>query len=749
MMASVIPCLKGAALYVVLCALASLTGRGLARLCRLTADRRTEWLLAPVLSFLFWSLALGVAAGAGLPIKYAAPVLWGASGLLAVYGLWRPWPNLRTAWPLLLCAVLPVAVMARPFAVGLTQDTDTVALDGWTYMAGGHYLWEHPRGIDAPGSGADLSLLDQVGASFNGQRYLSFTLLAFFSPLVRAGDTCAVAALHQAWTLFSLGGAVFLFWRVDGQRPGPAAVATAVALLGGWIATAVWGNNFDQLLALVYMPALAATMHLWEARDWRRWLLLGALLAGAWYTYPECAPFVIGGAALIALPRLWAERRAWPAWVGSAAALLVAGLLLLPAAATLLRFAHRQYAEVFTGTRQIGYEMYCGLLNPAYQPAAFWGLGGETYAKPHTAAMHVCGVLLSVLLAAGLFALVHRGRWGIAAAVVFLLGGALYFLVGHPYPYAAFKVLSVAWWCVAGALVIGATAILERIPGRLVRHSLAAVLILGTGGLVELNRVQKPLWPSGYGTLRAGAFRQVRSVRQLVSGEPVLIAVSDWLPNLLAIYYLRELPLAVVSPRAWLLDSEVVHCTPGTGGAPPDAVRYVLTDDNAASTNDFVHYGRLVWTRKPYRLWELEPASTDAEVVHIDSPYGLGRSTAGDFMWLGAFDTALYVRSQRAGALCLQADFRLGPNLPGPAARLRLSTGDGFAVEVVVKGGADALTLPVHAGMNKVVLRPLDPPTASPPGGDPRTLLVEVIGLRISLNSGTYPEPSAEVRHLP
>jgi hypothetical protein len=695
--------------------------------------------MAPVATLLFWSLSLGVAAGLGLPIKNAAPVLWGVSGLLAVYGLWRRLPDFRSALPLVLCAALPVVVMARPFAFGLTQECSTVALDGWTYMAGGHYVWGHARG-DGVTPAADLSLLDRVGASFNGQRYLSFTFLAYFSPLVRAGDTCSVAALHQAWTLFSLAAAVFLFWIADGQGAWRGAAATAVALLGGWIATAVWGNNFDQLLALVYMPATAAAVRLWGAHDRRRWLLLGGLLAGSWYAYPECAPFVLGGAALIVMPQLWTERRSWRAWVlGCGASLFVAVLLLLPAAATLFRFAQHQYAEVLTGTRQIGYEMYRGLLNPAFQPAAFWGLGGETYAKPHTGAMRVWAVALSALLTVGLFALVRRGRWGIAMAIVFLLGGGLFFLLVHPYPYAAFKVLSMAWWCVAGALVLGATAVLGSVPSRLVRRSLAAGLILAGVYLVACNQTQKPLWPSNYNTLAAATFRQVRLIRKTVARQPVMIAVADWLPNLLAIYHLRELPLEIGSPRAWLQDPDVVRSTGIAGEVSPPGVRYVLTDDNPTSANSFVHYGRLVWARPPYKLWELEPAGGDAVVIHIDNPYGLGRSEAGDSMWLGPFDTTLYVRVQRPGVLRLEATFRPGPNLPGREAQLRLGTGAGYSAELTIAEGWDSLAVPVRIGINRIVLRPLDPAAATPTGSDPRTLLLQVIGLRTSLAPAAAP----------
>src|SRR5262249_28591416 len=143
----------------------------------------------------------------------------------------------------------------------------------------------------------------------------SFTLLAFFSSLTNGGDTVSVAGLHQAWTLFTVGCAVLFFWAAVRQPVWPAATAATVTVLGGWVANVVWYNHFDNELALASMPALAGVVALYGPRDWSRWMLAGALLAGCLATYPEMVPFITGGAFLIALPWLWRERAEWRCWL--------------------------------------------------------------------------------------------------------------------------------------------------------------------------------------------------------------------------------------------------------------------------------------------------------------------------------------------------------------------------------------------------------------------------------------------------
>jgi hypothetical protein len=752
------PAARGLGLYLALCLAACLTGRGVMRLLRLEVEERAGAVLAPVLGFLFWVLSLGVLVGLRQPVRDVTPWLWGASGLLALWGLRRPWSSSRAAALPTLCLALPVLLMGHCFRVGVIEYTGSVALDGWTYMAGGHYYWGHARDPEdwagvfrsvtpqdadhlwqyARTPAGDLPPADRVGSFFKSTRYISFALLGYLSPLARAGDTTAVAALQQAWVLFVMACAVCLFWLADRQPPGLAAAATALTVLSGWVGTAVWGNNLDQLLALVYMPALAAVVLVWGARDPRRWLLFGALLAAAWYSYPEGALLVTGGAGLVVLPRFWADRRCRSLWLGTAGALALAGLLLLPAAATLLTFVRHQYAGAAATGGRHGFDMYCGLLEARFQPAAFWGLGGETYAKPFSPLKNAWAVVLSVLLPAGLVALVRRRRWGVAAALTLLLSGAVYLLLARHYPYAAFKVLSLAWWLVVAAAVAGCAALLRLVPAERPRRGAAAALV--TAALLLgfwANRVQKPLWDSPSLALRASAFRSVKDIRALVGHRCLLLAADDWLTSELALFHLRDVPLCVISPRAWLLNPEVKEYTHLADAVPPDGAEFVLTDANAASKSGFLHYGRLVRAHGPYRLWQLRPDFGDVEVVHVHNPYGLEHSPQGDFLWLGPEETVFYLRARRAGTAMLEAELMPGPCLPGRTAwDVEVSTSAGYHGRANLAGQHGSVAVPVRAGMNRVVLWPLDRATAAASGGDPRTLL---LGLR-ELHARLAPE---------
>src|SRR5262249_19505795 len=157
-----------------------------------------------------------------------------------------------------------------------------IAPEVWSYIAAGQYLWEYPRGSEG-----GLPPLHQFASSLSGTRYMAYTLLGFLSPLVRPGDTQAVSALLQAWTLFIMTCAIALFWVAIRQRTWIIVTATVLSTVAGWITDLIWINNLDNGLALVYMPALASVVSLLAPRQPRWWLLLGCFLAGILYTYPE------------------------------------------------------------------------------------------------------------------------------------------------------------------------------------------------------------------------------------------------------------------------------------------------------------------------------------------------------------------------------------------------------------------------------------------------------------------------------
>jgi hypothetical protein len=103
---SPLPVAKGAGLYFLLCTLAVLTGLGLLRLMRTRVEERSQAVLAPILSFLLWTLVLGVMGGFRLPVQTVAPWLWGLSLALAVLGF-RPMYGLfrHNAPSLVFCLV--------------------------------------------------------------------------------------------------------------------------------------------------------------------------------------------------------------------------------------------------------------------------------------------------------------------------------------------------------------------------------------------------------------------------------------------------------------------------------------------------------------------------------------------------------------------------------------------------------------------------------------------------------------------
>ena len=289
--------LSSALVYAALCLIALAVGRGLLRMLRFRGG--PALLLAPVAALAFWTVALGILVGLSVPVRHVAPWLWAATALVGLTGL-RPWPDEgRRPWGVSsLCAALPVLVMAPYFWSGLSDHVGSVMPDGWSYIATGQYLWEHRRGVEV----APVPLY-QFAQHLSGSRYIGSSLLAFFSPLVQAGDTQAVSSLLQAWTLCCSASAVAFFAVAAGFRAWMAMAVATLSTASGWIANLVWANNFDNGLALAYIPALAAVLGPAPA-GWRCALVRGGLLAGAFYTYPELAPAVIGGAVLIALPGL-------------------------------------------------------------------------------------------------------------------------------------------------------------------------------------------------------------------------------------------------------------------------------------------------------------------------------------------------------------------------------------------------------------------------------------------------------------
>ena len=238
--------------YLALAAISVLAGFGLLTRLRLPVSAIHRWYLAPGATMLVWAIALGIGVSLGLTLRTLSGPVLALTLVVAILGALdarRTWAAAKPTG-LLILAAMPLAVMAMDVAAGLSHYIGGSAEDGWSYVAYGQYLWEWPKGTEG-----GLAPLHQYAAHLNGARFIASAMLALFSPLTGAGgDTQAAAGAFVAWTLFVFGASCAASADGLGIRRGWLVLFTAIAVISPWVHTAVQIHNYDNLLALSFLP---------------------------------------------------------------------------------------------------------------------------------------------------------------------------------------------------------------------------------------------------------------------------------------------------------------------------------------------------------------------------------------------------------------------------------------------------------------------------------------------------------------
>jgi hypothetical protein len=727
-------CAGGLLVYLSLCGIALLAGLGLLRLGKFRLPDRAAGLLAPFLTLLVWTLVLALAGVLSIPVKRVAPWLWAATVLLGCHGLLSGRAGLRSAGPILLyCVSLPVVVMAGYFWNGLSDHSGSISPDGWAYVAGGQFFWDYPRGTDG-----GVEPLYQFASIFNHSRYIAFSLLGFLSPLVRVGDTQAVGALLQAWSLFTMAGAVALFWTVFRSRTWLLWAGTGMATVAGWMANLVWANNLDNGLALAYLPAFAGVLHLLHPRAGRWWLLLGAMTAGILFTYPEMAFVILGGAGLIALPRFWRERSCWPAWLrGTALAAGLAFLFVLPFAGDLVSFVKLQFLISQRNENRPGADLFKGLVMAKYRAGAFWGLGGEHQAQRLNRLRKMLGILLTAALLAGLVVLARQGQWGLAAATILLLCGSLYFLFREHYAYAAYKLIVLNWWGLTAGVLVGVDWTLAWVRRVRLKQGLVFLCCLLGGCMLLLAWLPRQAlatlyFNNPYQDSPLSEFRKVVEIKPIVGSQPILLAVDNWLANEWAIYFLRD-RLTYLATYRWYMDNPGMWDVMKRARTPALAdIGWVLTDTSFAARSGMARRFHLAWSEGPYQLWHFEQPEW-VFLTNVRTVDGMQEHAGKMFFWMDREPTGLEVVASRPGMVRFE-----GTLVPGPAGslprRMLFTTAQGRQFRAVLRGKRLIFSVPLQAGRNMIALKIKDLPSPAPYADGPgKVPLAGVLGLRVSL----------------
>jgi hypothetical protein len=266
---------------------------------------------------------------------------------------------------------------------------------------------------------------------------------------------------------------------------------------------------------------------------------------------------------------------------------------------------------------------------------------------------------------------------------------------------------------------------------------LACVIVLGALGTsvmaVQPAQAQWRWWRSGAAQLLERDVQQLQDRLTALRGCNLLIE-SDSSPHLL------NRPLL---SNHWVFYFARNNCVwrsdpgPGRHTAMLPRSHFVLKSTRGASTALVplsAGDASLAWSNASFELWQMDGICY-AMLEGIENPNGI--EAGQSFFWLGTDAAKLEVTAGSQGYLTLRAQFSLGPSLPDvPVRRVKIATNHGHEEVVEIRGGSQALTLPVPAGKTTISLVGLDRPTlAQLPGGDRRALLVGVQGLSIGFSS--------------
>ncbi|MCX5908570.1 MAG: hypothetical protein NTY64_15690 [Deltaproteobacteria bacterium] len=590
--------LEGFGFYFLLCLLSLLAGLGVLRLFALRIEN--SLFLAPVVTLSAWTLFLGV----GILLGYSVKQLWsiGWIGTLAIAGLglrknllplWR-----QNKWILAIALLLPIGILFPYFWYGLKIYMGSNLPDGWSYMAYGQYLWEYPRGTEG-----GLAPLYQYAAHLNKTRFIASAFLAFFSPLVGTpGDTQMTGGLFWAWALFIFASTSLFFAQAMGYRRWALFLYATFCVFSGWILRLLWANNFDNALALPFLPAFAGVFHLADSREWRLSLLLALFSSAILYSYPEMAPFVLGGAFLCFLQRFWLEKHklAWALILGSS--VLLTAALIAPFFENFLSFLHGQakISVMSQGVRP-GEGYFPELLVSWNQLYAFWGF--DSGSPPGEALHFILAFILFLFAGLGIRTLWKDREWGLLATIIFLFMGSLLMVFLWRYSYGAYKFFLLNWWGMNLAVIAGLHWVSIRSRNKRLWTGISIFIFL----TILVHGVNVSPFAKEKRDNSIFQFKQVEKVKKIAQGQPILVGVEEDLTNEWAVYFLRDYPIHLAAYRVYMAQDHVIPYMKRARGVDLLAIRYVLTDEKKT---EFLRTGipyRRVWVGGPYSLWTPVP----------------------------------------------------------------------------------------------------------------------------------------------
>ena len=723
-------------LYLILCLTSVLAGCGILGLLGIDVDRRHTLFLAPVVSLCCVALIMGSFVAGGFTVGEITPAAYALCIGAAILGVVRQGKTVLAGWrSLLVLAGLPLLILLPSILDGFVNYGGGTCLDNWSYVTVGQSLQHYPLGADGW-----LPVGVQYAAHWGkATRFISPAFLAFLAPLSGPhNDTQEVLGQYVGWLFFVYASACLFFVGTIRLNRTMAWLFVYLAVLSGWSIKLVNANSVDNTVALSLLPAMAGILFLFSHPSARHGILLGLIMAAGLYTYPEVWPFLVAAVCLISIERVCTIRSPLRNFgrLYLAAAITI-GICIAPYAAEMVSFFRQELmaASAPLGSRP-GEPFYHSLLTRGYVLTGFWGLtpdfdklvNAEIYLSHYHLYAVVTSWILTLAVVLGVFLLLRQRNWSLPVFAILMTAGYAVFLIRLQYPYGAYKLLMLTWFVIAYMTTVA----LEYVWGTVRSPSsawigrtassvgLLAFMAAGASFLLQQRMFYNSL---PFKSLRE--FKTISAVGNLAAGVPVAMVVNDTFANIWGAHFLRKTKLYLAGEYrgymvgyASVLDrSELVD---------PSKIQFVVTDNPSSMEN-----GRLLSRIGPYYVWDCRHGPW-VLLTEIQNPNGVEGGNAGPFVWMGKGDTALSVLSPGSMSAIVSAQFALGPSLPGQARQRVLVQGKDFEEDLVIGNGQQSFSVPIHAGLNRIVLRPLEKPTAVLPQ-DPRPLLINASHISVSI----------------
>ena len=690
-------------------------GAGLLSVIPIKDNKHNYILLSPALGIAVMSILLAYVVIAGIPLGVTRSYFWAAIIFFIVIGV------IKIRSLILEPVILKIFIFAGIITLifiqgyikfGIFDYLGSPALDGWSYVGFGEYLSRYPKGTEG-----NLSPIFQYASHLSSTRFIASALLAVLVPPFSSGfDAQTSVGIFVIIAIFSYSLAVanVVIVMVGLEIRHSVYISMIFSTLGGWVPFALHVNNYDNLLALSFCPAIFCLMLINRQAEERSILLPSIFMAAAIFIYPELSPLTIGLVLIVIVEQYLREsnRRFFLIWAVSI--VMLTFFILSPYVSDAIYFFYNQLSSTTQMSGRPGEGILPSLLDPISNMGLVFGL---SHLKKFS---NLFAVVILIICFFGILVIGNKKRYSLAVFFLSISVIFLFMIYQKKYDYGGYKILLSGWWVLSVIFGIGSGYLFDCISSQsLYRRYLYKIsfLILFTVIISDWT-LRLHSWIKSYPNTQILGLRQIKNNLSSID-NPVLVSISDPFLNAWMVYYLRDIKAIFTEFHGYM---DQVHTRPlmdRSGKFDINDAAFLLTD------LQIVNGGIL-------NLSKINPSNFLNYKFKVQN--GLESRDGKPFFWVGKDLASIEIFSTGPKNASINLEVFLGPAIPIELRNFPIVEFScqekkfNFLISKAVS--RNEFVCPLNIGLNKVNISVRYEGDSLPnSNGDPRTLFV---GIRVN-----------------